>query len=194
MTKETAERPLARPGAWLPCLAVSLLGLTLAALAAAWAPKMVGLFLLGFGALAGAVPGMLARLFQVHGRAAVAISALLIAASLVGLTLRTHQIWAERTKTILQNRSAPPVFLPSGSLAGLPDDVRRTFESAAAAQRPDLDFSAYLRERTGPLGSWSFPWPVIFWGAEIAAGTAAGMWLARRLVTASALNECRDHG
>ena len=194
MSKETPERPLARPGAWLPWLVVSLLGLSLAALAAAWAPKMVGLFLIGFGLLAGALLGALARTFQVRRRAAVPLSAALIAASLVGLTLRTHQIWAERSREILRSNSAPPVLLPSKSLEGLPDDVRRTFESAAEAQRPNLSFPGYLADRTDPLGTWPVPWAVLFWGAEIAAGTISGTCLARRLSAAPALNERRDDG
>lgn len=195
MSEHAPRLPQAGPRPWLPWLVVSLLGLALAALAAAWAPKMVGLFLIGFGLLAGAVSGTLARAFQVRGRAVVPLSALLITTSLVGLTLRTHQIWAERTRAIIQSNDAPPVLLPpSESLEGLPDDIRRTFESAAVAQRPDLRFPAYLKDRTSPLGTWPWPWPALFWGAEIVAGTAAGTWLARRLAAASALIERREDG
>lgn len=193
MSEQARQLSQPRRRAWLPWLVVSLLGLSLAALAAAWAPKMVGLFLLGFGVLAGALLGMLARAFQVRGRAVIPLSALLIAASLVGLTLRAHQIWAERTKTILQGNGAPPVLLPSESLESLPDNVRRTFESAAAARRPDLSFTGYLRDRTNPLGGWPATWSVIFWGAEIVLGTAAGAWLVSRLAAESGRAARRGH-
>jgi hypothetical protein len=173
----------------LSWLVVSALAVTFAALAAAWAPKMVGLFLIGFGLLSGALLGWLARSFQVRGGAVVALSAALIAASLGGLTLRTYRIWAERTEELLQDNDTPPVLLPAGSLERLPDDVRRTFESAAAARRPNLSFASYLTNRTRPLGTWPAPWPGIFWGTEIVLGTAAGAWLSRRFSAAPALNE-----
>ena len=192
MSAQAPQPPQPRRPGWLPWLVVSVLALAVAALAAAWAPKMVGLFLIGFGLLAGGLLGWLARALQVRGRLLIPLSCLLIAASLVGLTLRTHQIWAARTRALLQKSDAPPVLLPPESLEGLPADIRRNFESAAAARRPDLSFPAYLRDRTSPLGSWPAPWPALFWGTEIMLGAAAGTWLARRLSATPALNERRE--
>lgn len=175
-------------GSWLQWLVTAAIALTVLTLAAAHAPKIIGLFLIGYGAVAGGILGWLARLAGLRARSVVVVCAMLIAGGTVGLTLRTHQLWAERTSALLEKKR--PLPLPA-SLEGLPENVRGTFEAAWASRRPDLGFLAYLRDRVSPLGDWPSPWPGVFWGTEVVLGSAAGAWLARRFANAPALNDGR---
>ena len=194
MSEQEPDCEQAPRAPWLQWLTVAAVALTIAALGAAWLPKMVGVFLIGYSLVAGALLGWLAHLFSLRGRAVVAIASALIAVSAVGVTLRAHQLWVGRSKAILaKNKSdSPPPFF--GSLEGLPEEFQRAFASASAARRPDLSLHAYLRNRVHPLGEWPSPWPVVFWGAEVAAGAAAGAWIVHRVENSSALNRSVSDG
>lgn len=182
------------PGVWLQWLVTAALSLIVLTLAAAYAPKMVALFLIGYGLAAGAILGWLARLSGLRGLPLVMSCALLIAIGSVGLTVRSHQLWGKRTLALLKETNGLSPFPSLGLLEGLPSDIRSGFQRALATRSPRMDFPAYLHDRLTPLGDWPPPWPALFWGAEIAIGTVAGAWLAGRLVNPPALNEHTSDG
>ena len=182
MNTPVAESPRTSPGAWLQWLVMAVLALVVLTLAAAYAPKMIGLFLIGYGLAAGGILGWLARLCGLAGRVLPMSCAVLIAVGTVGLTLRTHQLWTERTLALVKETNARSPFPSLGSINGLPGDIRGSFQQALATRSPRTDFPAYLHDRLTPLGDVPSPWPAVIWGAEVAFAAAAGAWLAHRMV------------
>jgi hypothetical protein len=55
-------------------------------------------------------------------------------------------------------------------------------EEAREAARLHRSFYGYLANRIDPKkwGTWSYPWPAVFWIAEVVLGSTAGAWLAAR--------------
>jgi hypothetical protein len=53
-------------------------------------------------------------------------------------------------------------------------------EAMHIEQRDYLTFYGYLANRIPKAwGKWSYPWPAVFWFAEILVGSSLGAWLAR---------------
>jgi len=55
-------------------------------------------------------------------------------------------------------------------------------KEARKAARLHRSFYGYLANRVDQKtwGKWDYPWPAVFWGAEIVLGSTAGAWLAFR--------------
>lgn len=186
---------------FLEWLLLSLVGLTLLTLAAAHAPariKLLGLFAVGYGALAGWGLARLAEIVGGIGRTTVlAASVLLLIGGQVGLAWESHRLYAARERQRFENAAAPvlPQLLKGTGRVGTADSGTRVNAARKLASSVQRDrqralarrtrFDAYLTYRISALGDWSAPWPGIVWGAEVLLGTIAGTGLAARMLRAN---------
>lgn len=167
-------------GKWLQWLAVSLVGLTGLALAAAHAPARVRLLLLMsvlFGAFAGWGMALAARHFGIAaGRVGIAVVGLLVAAALVGQTLEAWRVNVQRRKAAyIEKSKASPL-----ARIGLEEFLD---EKMAAEWRFDTYLQgrlAVLKQNLGSDADWPLAVAVAFWLCEVLAGAVVAAWLFRR--------------
>jgi len=158
--------------------------------------KVPGLFPVILALAAGAGLGLLGKSMQVGPAPVVALVAwLTIAGGEVVSTLKTNhdRVAYLRTLREWQDLSGNPIE----------EQLQRALESAPAAQTDEakkrlqeireqvefgkayrqerlsrLTFYGFLRERIPKAwGKWSYPWPAVFWVAEIVVSSTLGAWL-----------------
>lgn len=189
------------PGAVASWLVMSVVAVAALSLTGAYVPariKLLGLFAPACGLLAGWIVGQLARQNSAKNRRLVsAVSLVLLASGLVGMTIETHR---RRAVQIRYQYGADPKtamllhVMQNDSLVPHDDDSTRgqqrmqdTFQLAAQQRKRRLEeltsLNGYLKHRVSPLGEWPFPWPAVFWAGEVFAGSIAGAWLAGRLAS-----------
>jgi hypothetical protein len=160
-------------------------------LAAAHAPgrvKLLGLFAVAFGLLAGSALGALARFLQVEQRTAMLpVAVILISAAQLGMALESWRVYRAEVRETLQ--ADVPLPVPESLKSSIREDRRRMM-----AER--MSFPAWLRHRVSPLKVQSRPWPELLFGAELVLGIAAGVWAFRRASrrAAESLNSTRSDG
>ncbi len=168
-------------------------------LLAAQAPariRLLVLFSLGFGLLTGWLLASLAGRLNVRLDAAkIAVIAIVTLGGLVTSVCATvaqqsppapvrdmHPIEAQ---VMAQMRKAAE---SSGSHASVPTgptiSVLPAIPAIAVTPAPPASFAdrvrTYLQHRVQMLGHWTSPWPELFWGGELLAGTAGSVWMAFR--------------
>ena len=158
--------------------------------------KVPGLFPVGLAAAAGWGLGRWGTAMNIRPTWAVAIAAwLAIAGGEVISTVKTNRDRVAYLRTLRewQDLSGHPIE----------EGLRRSQNEQPAAQsdedkkrrqeiRDQIEFGeSYRRERLKRLtfygflkervpkawGKWSYPWPVVFWGAEVVLGSTLGAWL-----------------
>ncbi len=179
---------------WALWLLVGWLGVAVLALAAAHAHerlKLIGLYALVIGAIAGCAMGMLARRLKLR-RAAVlfALAWPTILAGQLLLTYETHRLWANRTQARLHADPLAEISAQaaaSGKTAAAKDQTAAWRELEASSQRSQaararlLSFRGYLDDRLSPFGRTVKHEPEVFWAGEILLAATLGAWLASRL-------------
>ena len=170
---------------WLAAGAVFLTAWTLVCAHAPSRIKLIGLFALAYGLLAGLVLKHLARLAGLRPSWQLpALTFVLVAAGQVGLALESHRLYAAEVQrniesdksraalALMLQTSEPPADPESRALF---DDMRQTLGAPSQTR-----FADYLQHRLSSLGNWPAPWPEVIWCLEIAASAAAAAWLASR--------------
>jgi hypothetical protein len=148
------------------CATVVCVGLGILAGQAPPRIRLLGLFSLGFGLLAGGLLSSLAGWLNVR------LNVVMIAAIGV-MTLGGMVIGVCAT---VANQPRPPT----------PRDLHPIEAQVVARMPPPQppDFGSrvrtYLHLRVEMLGDWSSPWPEVFWGGELLLGTAGSVWMALR--------------
>lgn len=163
--------------------------------------KRVGLFAVALGALAGWGLGQWAAVRKLHGsRVVVGLTWVLIVAGEVLAAVQTHRLGVNPDRSELKPEQFDHDMITEGMrqyFAQEPEDLteegrerwRRDREQFAEGERRreiELEsrrlhrsFYGYLANRIPKKwGHWSYPWPAIFWGAEVLLGSTLGTWLA----------------
>jgi hypothetical protein len=197
---ESTQPKSAPPGprnGWLSWLLLFVLGTASISLAAVYLPprvKMLGLFAVGIGLLAGGLAAWLARVFELRSPPSILMTAaafLVILGGQVGMALESHRVFRtaeERALAANPKRAAVLRMLQSGNL---PDDAKS--EKMAADVRKTIgthgtSFTDYLRYRLSELGVQSGRAAWAIWILEIALGSLAGTWIFRRFAGAPRLD------
>jgi hypothetical protein len=206
MTEIHADRPAQAPAdaaAWLLWIAPSVAAAALLFSMAAYAPvevKKIGLYGLALGALAGFGLGRWALYRQIRRPTLVCATAFLLVA--LGQILSAVQACELRNRA-LRDHINPQALAPNP----IDDAVRQLIENPPeepqspeeAREREVLKadylrglerkerykptFMGYLTNRIPPVwGTWTAPWPAIFWVAEVLLATTCGAWVARVVV------------
>jgi len=181
----------ARLGRWL---FLGMIGLAALSLAAAHAPprvRLIGLYSIGYGVVAGYGLWFLAGLTSAPaGKRCGVLAFAAIAAGQVLLALETHRLLTSEAQSAASTISPAELMLETADPPADPqsrklfDEMKKSVAGAAAEQRALLEeqrrFGAYLRRRIAPLGDWGTPWAELFWCAEVVASAAVGAWIAAR--------------
>ncbi|MEX2287287.1 MAG: hypothetical protein WD648_09375 [Planctomycetaceae bacterium] len=178
-TSSVESRPvgLANLALWLLFAVVGLTALTLVFVHAPGRIKLIGLYAVVYGLIAGGALGLLARKLRLPSTMRlVVISFLLIAAGEMGIAIESHRVWAAGGWDAFDKS-------PTGKLAaevlinpGSPADLRASLQESLDRQHEEFSFPGYLARRVSPLGAWPAPWPTVAWLAEVVLAAAAGCW------------------
>ena len=174
---------------WLLLSSVAVFVLTLCAVHAPSRIKLLGLFAVAYGLLAGWGTGQLARISGIHSRRIVAIVSFgVIIAGQVGMALESHRLFAAELRRQYQ---ADPIAALLKQLpfpqqpkdqAKLKETIEQNRRERARRLAELTSFSAYLQHRVKSL-SWSQPWAVLLWAVEVLLASAAGAFLAGRVAS-----------
>lgn len=164
---------------WVVFSCGALLMLAIVAVHLPGRAKLIGLFSLGLGWVAGFLIGRVARLCRVHHpRIVFPLAVLLTVAGLVGVTYESHRQWQRQRNEMFKNQAAD-LF---GSQL-LQD------EAFGDLRRDSEQFDNYLKHRFSTLSAskWSAlktlaQWPRAILGVEILIGSLIGGWVAWRAV------------
>lgn len=185
----------ARPLAWL---LGSVVGIMLFAVVAAHLPdrtKLLGLFPLFWGAVAGAGLRWWANECHLESpRWLVGLSCVLLAAGEAGIVAEAWRV--HRTELQRQFESDPSTgFLRQAQKQGtMPLETAKSPEEAALhkqlqtemervreLRRYALSLPAFLSRRLKRLGVLPQPWPEVFWAGEIVLGSLCGVWVLHQM-------------
>lgn len=190
---QTAEPPVvgSEKGSGLLFLAGSIavtVGLSIAAAHAPARIRLLGVFSIGFGLLLGwLVTRLAATLTYRINVLQVAWIGILSSAGLVGSVCHMIAIQPVASAPTIEN-AVPKLFaIPtpqsrSSSPAPKPNPMAALFAAQVHAESRTFGsrMHRYLTERVQMLGAWPSPWPELFWGTEVLAGTAAAIGIARK--------------
>jgi hypothetical protein len=142
--------------------------------------RLLLLFSIGFGLLAGWGARVIADEFEVRrsGRGA-AITALLTILGLANVAWAAYrQSQATARETIARDpQQLTALRILEGAMKDDPALQRRYREERARLQP---DFGDYLTRRLLVFGYVAPPWPIVIWSAELLAGSVAAAWMFRR--------------
>ncbi len=186
----------ANTGRFYLWLTASVLGVTVLTLVCVQAPsriKLLGLFAVGYGLLAGLWIGRLLRETRVDCvKTAAVLAVVIVAVGMVGMAVESHRLYAA---AIARQYAIDPNTLLAGKTAivgGLesPAHFEKIFQESRQQRLEMLaemtSFSAYLRNRTaGPHTSamgWPHPWPWALFVGEVLLASVAGAWFIFREV------------
>jgi hypothetical protein len=180
---------------WFSWLILFLVGTAAISLVAVYLPprvKMLGLFAMGHGLLAGWLAARLAAMFIPTASKVVtsALVFLVILGGQVGMAVESHRVYRaaeERGVAANPKRAAALRLLQS---VKLPDDAKS--EKMIAETRKTIgangtSFTDYLQFRVSELGVQSRRLAESIWIVEIVLGSLAGTWIFRRLARAERL-------
>jgi hypothetical protein len=158
--------------------------------------KVPGLFAVGLAAVAGFGLGHWGTAMNIRPTAAVAIAAwLAIAGGEVIATIKTNsdRVAYLRTQREWQDLTGHPIeealkrsldeqpAAQSEEQKRRQQEIRDQIEFGESYRRERLErltFYGFLKERIPKAwGKWTYPWPAVFWGAEIIVGSTLGAWL-----------------
>jgi hypothetical protein len=158
--------------------------------------KIPGLFTVGLAAVAGFGLGRWGTTMNVQPGFAVAICAwLAIVGGEVIATVKTNsdRVAYLRTQREWQDLTGHPIeealkrsldeqpAAQSEEQKRRQQEIRDQIEFGESYRRERLErltFYGFLKERIPKAwGKWTYPWPAVFWGAEILLGSTLGAWL-----------------
>lgn len=184
-------------GRFLKWLALGAVGLALLSFLAAHAPprvKLLGLFAVGYGFLAGWGLSRLADLVDLSNRRVlISASLALILAGQLGLVWESHRLYEVRERKRLETTAQPlfPQLLQQTAKLESGEDLDnlRTAEALASSLQQERQrvlaertrFQNYLKHRVSALGDWPPPWPLVFWCVETFLGTFVGVGVIHRM-------------
>ena len=139
--------------------------------------RLLLLFAIGFGLVAGWSAGVIADEFGV--RRAWSKGAIAAALTILGLANVAFAAYRQSQETARETVSRDPQQLTAlrvleGAMQDDPALQRRYHEERARLQP---DFGDYLTRRLLVFGYVPSPWPAVAWGAEVIAGAAAAVWM-----------------
>lgn len=169
------------PGTRLLFVVGSVLAAGVLAIAAAHAPariRLLGLFSLGFGLLLGWGLVQFARRIGCRlGVVEFIVVGIVTLAGLVGSTWRTFS---------LDPANQPQASVQHPIIAAVEERMRKegTLDPQSRLVSPPVTltdrFCQYLARRIAALGTFSSPWPELFWSCEVLAGTVGAVWIVGR--------------
>lgn len=172
---EAPSTPVAHPPAssLLSWLAVCFIATTAMSLASAHAPprvRLIGMFSVAFGLLAGWLIVRLALLieFKPSPRLASVVAGLMSCLGLIGGAWETWRLEVARQGDLAKERVAERLIEQSKTSPGASGTI--PIDSS-----PLAGFRWYISRRTRQLGRWPSPWPELFWLVELLLGTAASV-------------------
>lgn len=166
------------------------------ALLSAHAPgriRLIGLFAVVFGLVAGGILGTAARNLKfANTRLLVPLTFVLIACGEAGMTTESHRVYITTLKAVYE-KDIPSLPLQlmkeQGSLETPKLDVQQQMKTAGKISqsfhedrlqilKEQSGFFRYLRYRISPLGEWAVPFATVFWICEVILGSLSGTWFA----------------
>lgn len=220
MTHDESEQPKASAGArpaaavhrpgtglrivqWLVAAGACVAVLSIVAVHLPARIKLIGLFAVVFGGLAGWVVGELAKLNRIHQPVLLLpLSMALIVAGQVGMAWEAHRLRADEVRA--KATADPAGAMLSQFLHQQPETeaernayeiLRKEFQAAQDQRRQQLahstSFASYLAQRTAAL-KFKTPWPQVFWCVEVLLGGLAGVWAVRRITSVKFCETCQS--
>jgi hypothetical protein len=184
--------PLRRGSGWFSWLVLFLVATAALSLAAVYLParvKMLGLFAIGHGLVAGWIAARLATIFEFSPssrRAAAGVVFLVIAAGQIGMAVESHRLYRAEEQRIVAANPKRLAILRMLQAVKTPDDPK-TKQMAADVRKTlgvqDVSFADYLQFRVSDIGVHSHRLAEAIWILEIGLGSLAGTWIFRRLAT-----------
>jgi hypothetical protein len=194
MADQTDEDIAVSPGDRLQVfrwLTVSVLGLVVFVVIAAHAPariRLLGLFTLGFGLLAGAGLGWLSGEFHLKpNRKLACLMFVFVFLGISGMFWESHRSYVERLRKIYDqphlDRPNPEKPVSMGKAAILAQATEALREARRKKFAVESLFSTYLVRRTqfGKRPAWTDPWPVVLALGELIIGSICGAWMFLRV-------------
>jgi hypothetical protein len=178
---------------WLVLLLVATAALSLLAVYLPARVKMLGLFAIGHGLVAGGIAARLASIFELSPAsrgASAGVVFLVIVAGQIGMAVESHRLYrAELERVVAANPKRRAVLRMLQSVK-TPDDPK-TKQLTADVRKTigvhDTSFADYLQFRVSEIGVHSHRLAEAIWILEIGLGSLAGTWIFRRLATAPRL-------
>ncbi|HEX4070668.1 MAG TPA: hypothetical protein VHX68_05845 [Planctomycetaceae bacterium] len=188
--------PVDRGPGWFSWLVLFLVATAALSLAAVYLParvKMLGLFAIGHGLVAGGIAARLASIFELSSASRGATSGvvfLVIVAGQIGMAVESHRLYrAEEERGVAANPKRLAVLRMLQSVK-TPDDPK-TKQMAADVRKTlgvrGTSFADYLQFRVSEIGVHSHRLAEAIWILEIGLGSLAGTWIFRRLAPAPRL-------
>ncbi|MFN0197999.1 MAG: hypothetical protein ACKVT0_14735 [Planctomycetaceae bacterium] len=164
--------------------------------------KLIGLFSIAIGLLAGFASRYLAMMWGLSPTKSLMVSVgIMLLALQIGVGVGT---WQRHLRVLDADKEANPVLAQMALqreqvLAARTEDgsderklQQEMLQSIESNERMLLDeidrerrFGHYLEQRLSTIGALTPPWPAVIWSAEILLGTAAGLWIFRRTFQSS---------
>lgn len=155
---------------WLARAALVVLALSIAAAQAPTRVKLLGLFSVGVGCTMGA-----ASAFFTQPHPAQAPRRRLLAMFLLAFTGLAGSTWLAFRLDAASQPKSPQQQMAATMMKQMERDSGGEIVPATSISAVD-EFRRYLTRRVRQLGSWSSPWPELFWVGELLAGGAAAAW------------------
>ena len=211
-TPPITPRELVRVAGWVVASACGVAALAVAASQVPERARLLLWFAIAFGLLAGCGAMWLVERFRVpFPRLITVLTAIIIAAGEFATSMLAHHRQVPELEEIIANRrdnkgplaAAEKQFLeePAGDDSPEARVAREQFRAEhertarirrewLAVREHRLTWRGYLQHRVSTIGAWPTPWPELLWLFEIAAGSAAGGWLANRAARRSFCHQC----
>lgn len=168
-------------------LLTSIAGAVVLTAFAAWSSptfRKLGLFSLAYGLCVGGIVGWSAREFGLKRVPAIVLA---VALTMTGFAVIASKGYHEyRTEVTAAARVEPDQAMARNIIeAAAEHDPQFAAQLEKERKAKELSFGDYLALRVRPLGEWSQPWPVVFWGAEVLLATLCGAFLVSRQMRSS---------
>ena len=191
----------------LQWLLLSAITLTVLASVCAHVPnraKLLGLFSVGSGLMAGWALGRLARLTRMHfPQTALWLGFTLISMGQIGTSFESYRLFVRRqeqqARQQFEESPTGQMFLRLIETQTAPDDVqlRAQYEEIRDSVHPT--FERYLSHRVfslhqsyPALRTWPQSWPAVLWGIEIVLSAGIGAWLVFRAARTKFCETCNS--
>lgn len=142
--------------------------------------RLLLLFAVGFGLLAGWSAGVLADEFAVQRSRRIA--AITAALTMLGLANVAFAAYRHSQQSARETVARDPQQLTALRIleGAMKDDPALHVRYREERARLQPDFGDYLSRRLLVFGYVPSPWSAVIWGAEIVAGAAAAVWMLLR--------------
>jgi hypothetical protein len=190
----STSAPKRSVGSWLFVSALALTGLAIIAAHAPPRVRLLVLFPVAHGLLAGWLLMRVGVAVQLRtSRTTTILATVFIAAGLLGTMFESHRMYAAKVRRDFS--AAAPNFFDTKRLSVPLDEATAEERAEFERMKKDLEtarrdrnrllarragFRGYLTYHVSSLGGWPFPWPELLWGGEMLLATIAGALLFHR--------------